>query len=98
VAKNSPACCRDQRARQRDALLLAARELRRQAVGIVFHVDRAQLRPRRVAALVPSTDLQARELVRVADEMLYEAKRKGRNRTMSGPLDTLAGPVTPTPS
>jgi hypothetical protein len=29
--------------------------------------------------------------------MLYEAKRKGRNRTVSGPLD-LPGPVTPTPS
>jgi diguanylate cyclase (GGDEF)-like protein len=52
---------------------------------------------RGVAALVPSTELQARELVRIADEMLYEAKRKGRNRTVSGPLD-LPGPVTPTPS
>ena len=52
---------------------------------------------RGVAALVPSTDVQARELVRLADEMLYEAKRKGRNRTVSA-LDALAGPVTSTPS
>jgi len=29
--------------------------------------------------------------------MLYEAKRKGRNRTISA-LDALAGPVTSTPS
>jgi diguanylate cyclase (GGDEF)-like protein len=52
---------------------------------------------RGVAALVPSAELQARELVRVADEMLYEAKRKGRNRTMSGPLD-LPGAMTPVSS
>ena len=52
---------------------------------------------RGVAALVPSMDLQARELVRIADEMLYEAKRKGRNRTVAAPLD-LSGSATPTPS
>jgi diguanylate cyclase (GGDEF)-like protein len=52
---------------------------------------------RGVAALVPTTELQARELVRISDEMLYEAKRKGRNRTVSSPLD-LPGPVTSTPS
>jgi len=34
--------------------------------------------------------------VRVADEMLYEAKRKGRNRTMSAPLD-LSGAMTSAP-
>jgi len=39
------------------------------------------------AALVPGAELQPRNLVRVADEMLYAAKRAGRNRTMSGPLD-----------
>ena len=49
---------------------------------------------RGVAALIPTGELQARELIRIADEMLYEAKRAGRNRTMCGPLSTLAPVAT----
>jgi diguanylate cyclase (GGDEF)-like protein len=45
---------------------------------------------RGVAALVPSMESQARELVKLADEMLYQAKHAGRNRTMCGPLPALA--------
>jgi diguanylate cyclase (GGDEF)-like protein len=49
---------------------------------------------RGVAALIPTAELQSRELVRVADEMLYQAKHAGRNRTMCGPLPTLAPVAT----
>jgi len=45
---------------------------------------------RGVAALIPTAELHSRELVRVADEMLYQAKHAGRNRTICGPLPTLA--------
>ena len=55
------------------------------AAGPVVTVSRG------VAALVPSADLRPRELVRAADAMLYAAKRVGRNRTMSGPVDLPTG-------
>jgi len=51
---------------------------------------------RGVAALVPSAETQARELVRIADEMLYQAKHAGRNRTICGPLPALAPVATRT--
>lgn len=51
---------------------------------------------RGVAALVPGMDSHARELVKIADEMLYQAKHAGRNRTMSGPLPALGAVVTRT--
>ncbi len=55
------------------------------AAGPVVTVSRG------VAALVPSAEIQPRELVRAADAMLYAAKRAGRNRTMCGPVDLTAG-------
>jgi diguanylate cyclase (GGDEF)-like protein len=42
-----------------------------------------------VAALVPGMDSHARDLVKLADQMLYQAKHAGRNRTIGGPLPAL---------
>lgn len=55
------------------------------SAGAVVTVSRG------VSATVPTAETEASDLVRVADAMLYAAKRSGRNQTMSSPSGLLGG-------
>jgi diguanylate cyclase (GGDEF)-like protein len=50
---------------------------------------------RGVSATIPSTEIDLSDLLQVADAMLYDAKRRGRNCTMACPLGPTARQDTP---